>query len=227
MRLNRYIASANGMSRRAADDAIAAGRINVNGVLGVLGQNIEASDTVTLDSSPLKLPVAYAYVIFNKPSGPIASRVQQGKTPTIYAGLPSEFRRLRSVGRLDGDSSGLLVLTDDGDYAFRQTHPSFQKEKRYEVSLATKLTSGDAEKLRLGVDLEDGLSRLGLSEINGRDVTVRLSEGRNRQIRRSFGALGYEVVRLHRTHFGTLDLSDLKAGEWRTFTPISDNGDHL
>lgn len=226
MRLNRYIASANGMSRRAADDAIGDGRLRVNGKPGLLGQNVEASDSVTLDGEPITLPVAHTYVIFNKPISHVTSRVQQGDTPTIYALLPPELHRLRSVGRLDRDSSGLLVLTDDGDYAFRQTHPSFQKEKRYEVGLSSPLTPADAAKLRHGVALADGVSRLGLDDVNGCNVTVRLSEGRNRQIRRSFGALGYEVVRLHRTHFGALVLGDLQPGEWRSFVPVTDNGDH-
>jgi len=227
MRLNRYVASANGMSRRAADDAIAGGRLKVNGDTGRLGQNVETSDRVSLDGKTLTLPVAYTYVIFNKPVGHVASRVQQGNTPTIYALLPPELHRLRSVGRLDRDSSGLLVLTDDGDYAFRQTHPSFQKEKRYEVGLSQKLTPQDADKLRSGVVLEDGVSALSLDNIDDHGVTVRLSEGRNRQIRRSFGALGYDVVRLHRTHFGTLVLGDLKPGEWRKFVPATDTGDHV
>lgn len=219
MRLNRYVAAASGLSRRGADDAIAAGHVSVNGRPGSLGQTVTDSDRVELDGTLLIVPEHHTYIIFYKPVNTVTSRRRQGTTPTIYDRLPSEFHRLRSVGRLDRYSSGLLVLTDDGDYAHRQTHPSFEKNKRYEVKLSKPLSSDDANHLRNGVVLEDGLSRMGLEAVRGTSVVVILREGRNRQIRRSFAALGYAVVELHRTDFGDLSLDGLKPGEWRQFNP--------
>ena len=215
MRLNRYIASATGLSRRAADEAIEAGRVRVGTEPGKLGQEIGESDKVYLDEKLLTLPKGFTYIVYNKPVGLIVSRVHQGEADTIYDHLPPEFERLRSVGRLDRDSSGLLVLTDDGDYAHRQTHPKFEKSKRYEVILNKPLSESDHKLLESGVALEDGTSRLGLPEVNGKNVVVTISEGRNRQIRRSFEALGYTVVGLHRTEFGDLKLDTLKPGDWR------------
>ncbi len=215
MRLNRYIASATGLSRRAADEAIAAGRVRIASALGELGQEVSDSDQVFLDDKPLKLPESYTYIIYNKPVGLVVSRKHQGEADTIYDHLPPEFERLRNVGRLDRDSSGLLVLTDDGDYAHRQTHPKFEKLKRYEVRLDQPLKAADIKRLEAGVTLDDGTSRLGLSNLRGTDVVVQMSEGRNRQIRRSFEALGYRVVGLHRTNFGEHGLDGLKPGEWR------------
>jgi 23S rRNA pseudouridine2605 synthase len=225
MRLNRYLAQATGLSRRGADEIIEAGRVRVNDGLSALGQLVTTSDQVWLDGAPLEMPQEHRYVIFHKPVGTITSRRQQGSTPTIYRQLPADFERLRSVGRLDRDSSGLLVLTDDGDYAHRLSHPSFQKNKRYEVELSRPLSQDDANHLRNGVQLEDGLSRLGLEQANDRHVVVTISEGRNRQIRRSFDALGYTVVKLHRTNLGDLALGDLKPGEWRDFRPEASNND--
>jgi pseudouridine synthase len=215
MRLNRYIASANGMSRRAADEAISAGRVRVGEERGTLGQVVTDDDRVYLDDKLLSLPKEFTYIIYNKPVGLVVSRQHQGDDEIIYDHLPPEFERLRSVGRLDRDSSGLLVLTDDGDYAHKQTHPTFEKSKRYEVRLDKPLKDDDAQLLRAGVALEDGMSRLGLSDIKSKDVVVTISEGRNRQIRRSFEALGYTVIGLHRTDFGDLSLDGLKPGEWR------------
>ncbi len=215
MRLNRYIASATGLSRRAADDAITAGRVRVSNFRGELGQEVSDTDQVFLDDILLKLPESYTYIIYNKPIGLIVSRKHQGQADTIYDHLPPEFERLRSVGRLDRDSSGLLVLTDDGDYAHRQTHPKYMKTKRYEVRLDQPLKAADIKHLEAGVTLDDGASRLTLSNMRGTDVVVTMSEGRNRQIRRSFEALGYRVVGLHRTNFGEHDLDGLKPGEWR------------
>jgi pseudouridine synthase len=125
---------------------------------------------------------------------------------------------LKSVGRLDRDSSGLLVLTDDGMYAHQHLHPSFTKTKRYTVKLSKPLSETDAALLQSGVELDDGLSRLQLKDIDGRAMTVILHEGRNRQIRRSFSALGYRVVQLHRTNFGSLKLGELEPGEYRELT---------
>jgi pseudouridine synthase len=219
MRLNRYIAQATGISRRAADEAITAGRVRLEQKKAVLGQDISDRDKVYLDERLLATLSEFTYIIYYKPIGLVVSRRQQGNASTIYDRLPAEFENLRSVGRLDRESSGLLVLTDDGDYAHRQTHPSFEKTKRYEVRLNKPLEADDAKHLQQGVKLEDGMSKLGIESSEAMNVVVILKEGRNRQIRRSFAALDYRVVKLHRTDFGNLNLGGLKPGEWRKFTP--------
>jgi pseudouridine synthase len=184
---------------------------------GSLGQDVAEGAEVRLDGEVITIPDSLTYIIYNKPVGLVVSRRHQGEASTIYDKLPPEFERLRPVGRLDRDSSGLLVLTDDGDYAHEQTHPSFEKTKRYEIKLNTPLSHDDANHLRQGVSLDDGPSRLGLETTGGSFVVVTISEGRNRQIRRSFEALDYSVIALHRTDFGSLSLGALKPGAWRHF----------
>lgn len=149
----------------------------------------------------------------DKPPGVLCSRRSQGGVPTIYSLLPEKYARLKPAGRLDKDSSGLLLLTDDGDYAHQLTHPSFGKIKRYEVSLNLPLSSEDQRHIsRQGIKLPDGTSRLELSRLlpdNDRVWRVSMSQGRNRQIRRTFAALGLLVTRLHRVALGPYSLDQL------------------
>mgnify|MGYP001256342251 CR=1 FL=1 len=216
MRLNKFIAQASGLSRRVADQAIVAGRVKVNGSAPSLAQNISGKDVVTLDDKPLNLPENLQTVVLNKPVGYVCSRDGQG-SKTIYELLPKKLHHLKPVGRLDKNSSGLLLLTNDGNLAHELTHPKFQKSKVYKIALNKPFKPADLTAIQKGVRLEDGLSRLELERINNTDDTnwkVIMSEGRNRQIRRTFDALGYNVVKLHRTHFGTYVLGDLKIGEF-------------
>jgi 23S rRNA pseudouridine2605 synthase len=150
--------------------------------------------------------------MINKPAGYVCSRTGQGSS-TVYDLLPADLHRLNPVGRLDKDSSGLLLMTDDGDLANRLTHPRYAKEKVYEVGLDRALSEEDASRIRQGVELPDGLSRLGLSG-SGKDLVITMSEGRNRQVRRTFAALGYGVVRLHRVSFGGYGLGSLQEGRY-------------
>lgn len=215
MRINQYVASASGLSRRAADTAIAAGRVHVNGQTASLGANIAEGDLVTLDGQSITPTATFTYILLNKPAGYVSSRVRQGNDPTLYALLPSELRRLRIAGRLDRDSSGLILLTDDGTFIQELTHPSSEKSKRYELKLDQPIKPADVPRLEAGVTLTDGPSRLSVEYVIGKTLAVRLSEGRNRQLRRTFGALGYRVDRLHRTAIGPFELADLASGEWR------------
>lgn len=217
MRINVFIAQASNMSRRAADQAIQAGRIQVNGQQAVLGDQVEPTDTVTLDGRVLKAAAPTQTIMLHKPVGYVCSRRGQG-SKTVYELLPAELRHLRPVGRLDKDSSGLLVMTNDGQLAHQLTHPSFQKEKVYEVVLDKPLQATDQQQItREGVQLDDGPSRLGLRSSSGDNLTwqVSMHEGRNRQIRRTFEALGYQVTKLHRTQFGNYKLSDLPPAKYR------------
>lgn len=224
MRLNKYIAQASGLSRREADRLIQEGRVTLNGEAAEIGQSADPDDVVRVDGEVLE-PQNKTTILLNKPPGYITSRTQQGATPTIYALLPESLRALKYIGRLDKDSRGLLLLTNDGDLMQELTHPSFEKSKIYYVVLDSSLSEPDRNEIQEGVELDDGISKLDIAEANS-DVTntynlkpytyrITMREGRNRQIRRTFAALGYEVVDLLRTEFGEYSLGDLEEGEYR------------
>ena len=156
--------------------------------------------------------------MLNKPVGYVSSRKAQGEVPTLYELLPEKYQKLKTVGRLDKNSSGLILLTNDGDFAFKHTHPKFYKLKTYLVELDQTLAPLHQQEISdFGIHLEDGLSKLFLTKLDkGRlKWQVEMSEGRNRQIRRTFAALGYKVVKLHRIEFGNYQLGDLKTGEFK------------
>ena len=224
-RLNKYLAFHLGVSRRQADDIISKKEIAINGHPVDLGAKIGPNDEVTINGNPIGKRKEYRYIALNKPTGYVCSRRKQGKTPTIYELLPANLHNLKPVGRLDANSSGLLILTDDGDLAFKLTHPKFKKTKRYIVKLNHELEPLHQQMIAdFGVNLPDGISQLGLtrrSENSRADWTVTMQEGRNRQIRRTFAALGYEVVKLHRTDFGNYHLSNLQPGRWQKIKPQS------
>jgi 23S rRNA pseudouridine2605 synthase len=216
-RLNKYIATNFGVSRREADLLIQQGKVMINGVKAEIGQRVEDGDKVTIsgkDVAEQKL----IYLALNKPVGYVCSRKRQGDTPTIFELLPEKYQSLKNVGRLDRDSSGLILLTNDGDFAFQMTHPKFVKTKVYEVEIDRELEPLHQQMISdFGVDLPDGRSQLGLARLsddNRRQWQVTMSEGRNRQIRRTFDALGYKVVALHRIKFGVYELSGLPEGEF-------------
>jgi 23S rRNA pseudouridine2605 synthase len=216
-RVNKLIAHATGISRREADNAIAAGRVTINGQKAVMGSQAGETDTVLLDGKPVVGAThTYTYLLLNKPVGYVCSRRRQGDYPTIYELLNETDRKLKPVGRLDRDSSGVLLLTDDGDLAHRMTHPKFQKRKVYEIKLDKELEPLHQQMISdIGVSLEDGTSQLTLERLNDTSRTewrVMMSEGRNRQIRRTFASLGYTVTALHRTSFGPFTIGEMKPG---------------
>lgn len=217
-RLNKHLALALGISRREADDMIASGRVTVDGKAISLGARISSSSTVAVDDTPLGVTPNYRYVVFNKPTGYVCSRKSQGENPTIYDLLPTDMASLKPVGRLDKDSSGVLVLTNDGDFAHQMTHPKFAKVKIYRVSLDHPLAPLHQQMIAdYGIEIGDGTSKLGLERIDDerKDWIVTMGEGRNRQIRRTFLSLGYAVTALHRTDFGVYSLGDIKPGEYK------------
>ena len=214
MRINKFVAQATGLSRRAADAAITEGRVLVNRKAPEQGQQVAPRDLITLDGKPLNVDVHKKTIMLHKPVGYVCSRDGQG-SKTVYDLLPTELHHLKPVGRLDKDSSGLLLMSNDGELAHQLTHPSFEKNKEYEVKLDKPLTAADHEKLFDGVSLEDGLSRFEKIIRNSDDeFRVSLHEGKNRQIRRTFAALGYKVIKLHRVSFGPYILSDLTPGKF-------------
>lgn len=212
MRLNQFLAKHTPLSRRSADEAIEAGRVQVNDRVAEVGQTTNENDRVTLDGNDI-VQKSTKTIMINKPTKIICSKDQQGNVPTIYSLLPDSLQHLSYLGRLDKDTSGLLLMSNDGDLIQRVTHPSHEVEKQYEVQLNRVLEPQDLQTLQAGVQLEDGPSKLRMSG-KARDWTVIIHEGRNRQIRRSFEALGYEVVKLHRSRVGNLTLGNLKSSEY-------------
>ncbi len=215
MRINAYIALATGLSRRQADNLIQQRRVSVGPQLAVLGTQVPPDTQVYLDGKILKLPSSRTVILLNKPVGFVVSRKGQG-SKTIYDLLPPDFKELKPVGRLDKESSGLIMLTNDGKLANSLAHPSMAKQKVYQITLDKPLTPSIKSKINQGVRLDDGLSHLKIDSLSPdlRSMSVRMSEGRNRQIRRTFASLGYEVIRLHRVQFGKFNLNNLKDGQW-------------
>ena len=246
IRLNRFLAERLGVSRRQADEMIAKGRVRVNGQTAGLGGRVTATDRVEVlrgeqrtgrvevrdgrrairQAEPRTVAaeeahrearawhvvpwsVRHIYLAMNKPVGYVCSRRRQDTAPTIYELLPADLQSLKTVGRLDKDSEGLILLTNDGEFGFRMTHPNRALEPLHQQMI------GD-----FGVELKDGRSQLGLTKLDDgrRRWQVEMSEGRNRQIRRTFGALGYTVTRLKRLEFGAYRLSGLQPGEWCELT---------
>jgi len=219
LRLNKHLALQLGVSRREADDLIDRGRVTINGATATLGARFNQGDEIIVNGKVLAGDTAYEYLILHKPADYVCSRRQQGDTPTIYELLPTKYHHLKPVGRLDRDSSGIILLTNDGNFAFQMTHPKFAKTKIYQVSLDSELAPLHQQMINdYGVQLEDGTSTLQLeraSDTNRLDWIVTMREGRNRQIRRTFSALGYTVTSLHRTNFGNYALGDIKLGEFK------------
>lgn len=218
MRINKYIAAATGISRRVADKAVEQGNVLINGEPATPGQEVTDQDEVIVSGKTIKPPDQTQTIMFNKPTGYVVSRDGQG-SKTIYELLPPELHHLKPIGRLDKDSSGLLLLTNDGQLAQELTHPKYQKTKVYEVHLSQPLAPLHHQMISdHGLQLTDGLSKLILERLrdgNDQDWKVIMHEGRNRQIRRTFAALGYSITRLHRTHFGPYALKGLSSEQIR------------
>ncbi len=222
MRLNKFLAERIGISRREADDLITSGRVTVDGKIAEFGMQIDDNTGVLVDKKNVAFSHNYTYLMLNKPRGYVSSRRRQGETPTLYELLPKNLQTLKTVGRLDKESSGLILLTDDGDFAFRMTHPKFFKIKTYIVELDKPLAPLHQQMISdIGITLPDGLSKLFITkladkngEISGKRLQVEMSEGRNRQIRRTFAALGYEVTDLDRIEFGHYKLGELERGKF-------------
>lgn len=217
MRINKFIALSSGLSRRASDAAVVQGRVSINGHIAQTGSSVPDDATVTLDGILVRPPTATQTILLNKPVGYVVSRAGQGAR-TIYDLLPTRLHQLKPVGRLDKDSSGLLLMTNDGALAHQLTHPRFQKVKIYEIQLDKPLQPLHRQMINdMGIQLEDGPSKLTLvrlHEANDQAWQITMTEGRNRQIRRTFAALGYTVTKLHRTQFGPYQLASIPKATW-------------
>lgn len=219
IRINQFVAKSTGVSRRNADELVETGRVKVNGVKAKIGQSIESGDQVTLDGKRLAQKEVTT-IIFNKPVGYVCSRKKQGDDPTIYELLPQDYDHLNPVGRLDKDSSGLMILSNDGDLVYSLSHPSTGKWKQYYIETHRELSDAQIKKLNAGVNLEDGISKLKTSpKENG--YIVEMQEGRNRQIRRTVEAIGAKVTKLQRLSIGEIELNNLPEGKWQKIAEAS------
>jgi 23S rRNA pseudouridine2605 synthase len=220
LRLARYLAHSGAASRRAAEKLIAAGRVTVGGeVVRDPARDVDESSGVTLDGEPLAPEPREVYAL-HKPAGVVSTAKDTHGRRTVVEFVPSE-RRLYPVGRLDADTTGLLLLTNDGDLANKLTHPSFEVEKTYRVSVEPPETSEtELRLLREGVELDDGLTApASAREIEPGLLEITIREGRKRQVRRMCEAIGHRVIALERIAFGPLRLERLPEGEFRRLTP--------
>lgn len=224
-RINKYIAECTGCSRRKAEEFINKGLVKLNGsVVNDLSIKVTAEDKVFLKGKILKLP-RHRYIIFNKPPGYITTRADEKGRKTIYDLLPEAYHELKPVGRLDKDTSGLLLLTNDGDLINRLTHPKYKVPKRYRVNIKGNFTAKEANLFAEGVDIgeeqpayADVLS-VKLIDKNTYEVNLLLKQGYNRQIRRMFEKLSLEVTALKRISIGPLNLKGLRRAEYSIITP--------
>src|SRR5689334_23083956 len=217
MRLNAWLARAGVASRRKADELIKAGRVTVNGRPGELNTFVAAGDDVRLDGASLERQ-RLAYVLLNKPRGVVTTASDPQGRPTVV-GLVGHPTRIVPVGRLDAETTGALLLTNDGELAHRLAHPRYQVDKVYDVGLDRDPDPDALRRLREGVELDDGPAAPAAVRRIGRGrVELVLHEGRKHQVKRMLEAVGYRVVRLHRPRYAALDLRGLEPGEWRELT---------
>ncbi len=219
IRLQKHLAAAGVCSRRKAEDLIQDGRVCVNGaVADRLGSKVDPqSDTVTVDGRPVHPASAKIYILLNKPPGYVSSCYQQ-QEKTIME-LVDVNHRVFPVGRLDKESTGLMLLTNDGELHNRLSHPSFDHEKTYEVTAARTLSNAELRRLREGVRIRGKKTRPArVVRLSGRRFQIILREGRNRQIRRMVGKLGTRVVDLRRIKMADISVKGLAQGQWRYLT---------
>lgn len=223
IRLNKYLSNAGICSRREADVLIQTGVVTVNGeIITELGYKVNPGDSVQYDGETINAETK-RYVLLNKPKGFITTMDDPMGRKTVMGLIRKACReRIYPVGRLDRDTTGLLLFTNDGDMAKKLTHPRYQAKKIYHVELNKSVAREDLEKLMKGVDLEDGRTRFDMADFvkdgSAREIGVELHSGKNRIVRRMFEALGYEVIKLDRVQFSGLTKKDLPRGMFRHLT---------
>ncbi len=219
-RLQKLLAAVGFGSRRTCEDLIAAGRVTVNGEVAVLGRRVDPDrDLVEVDGAPIGVRPGLVYYLLNKPAGVVTTSKDTHGRPTVIDLVPAE-PRVFSVGRLDADTEGLLILTNDGELANRIAHPRHGVDKEYLAEVAGgKVPPGAIRRLREGVELDDG--RTAPAKVSQPDpgvLRIVIHEGRNRQVRRMCEAVGHSVTRLVRTRIGPITDRALAPGEWRDWT---------
>jgi 23S rRNA pseudouridine2605 synthase len=221
VRLNKFIAQSGAASRRKADLLIEAGQVSINGrVIKELGTQVDPiNDRVVVEGLTIRLPNIKSYIAFYKPRGTLSTVSGPGETLEPFL---AEMRDpgLFHVGRLDKDSEGLLLITNDGEWANRVTHPRYQTSKEYELEIDRAISTVEVERLLQGVELDDGLFKAdALEEVGPKKLRVTIHDGRNRVLRRVFAQLGYEVNLLKRLRIGEVRLGRMKPGQWKSIGP--------
>mgnify|MGYP003298987297 CR=1 FL=1 len=223
IRIQKYLSDIGAMSRRAAEREIVAGNISVNGITSKLGDKIDPDiDAVLFGGMPVVSQNKKYYILLNKPAGYITTAEDEKGRKTIYDIIPPELKKLKPVGRLDKDSTGLIIMTNDGELINEMTHPSIKVPKVYLVSINGKLTPEHGEKMYNGFEIETdtGEKKMAYAQVlpielgdKSSTLQVTLHQGINRQIRKMFAVLGFEVVSLKRVQHGTITLEGLKKGQ--------------
>jgi len=216
MRINKFLASAGHGARRKCEALVTSGKVTVNGaVTWNLGIQIEDGDEVRVNGQIATAGDNFIYIMLNKPRGYITSASDERGRKTVFDLVPSDTR-LFSVGRLDYDTEGLLLLTNDGEFTKKLTHPSSKVEKTYIVTTDKPVTSAHLKILESGIEIDGELTHPAKArKLVGNNTELKITQGRNRQVRRMFSALGYNVTGLRRTAVGTFKLGDLATGKWR------------
>ncbi|HET9721705.1 MAG TPA: pseudouridine synthase [Candidatus Saccharimonadales bacterium] len=214
MRLNAFLARAGVESRRGADRLIKAGRVSVNGRLGQLNDAVSDEDDIKVNGRRISAQ-SLRYILLHKPAGYV-STLKDPENRVKVSDLVKIDERVVPVGRLDFDTTGVLLLTNDGKLANRLMHPSFKVDKTYEAEVAGVITSKILNTLSIGVDLEDGKTASARAKrLSDNKLELTIHEGRNHQVKRMLAAVGLPVKKLHRSKYGPLSLDDLKPGRWR------------
>ena len=225
MRINKFLTEQGVASRRGSDQLIFEGRVKINGRLAVAGDNVEPSDTVELDGKILSHKVKYEYYLLNKPKGYVCTVSDEKDRKTVMQLLPEGAGRVYPVGRLDYETEGLLILTNDGDLAYRLTAPQNEIPKTYLVKIEGTIALSELNRLRSGVEIEKGVvtkkCKINIVETdkNFTKLHVVLTEGKNREIRKMFEVIGKHITFLKRIKIGDLTLSGLDRGKVRKLTP--------
>jgi 23S rRNA pseudouridine2605 synthase len=218
MRLNAYLARAGVASRRGADELIKAGRVRVNGEPGQLNTFVESRDRVEVDGRRVALQ-RLTYLLLNKPAGVVTTARDPQRRPTVVELVP-RGTRVAPVGRLDADTTGALLLTNDGPLAHRLAHPRYGVEKVYEVEVEGEPDAAALRRLRDGVELDDGFTAPArVRRLAPSTIELAIHEGRNRQVKRMLVAVGHPVRRLHRSGYAGLTVEGLEPGRWRELEP--------
>ncbi len=220
MRLNKYLAQCGLGSRRAVESLIVAGRVTIAGkqILDLSRRVVDGED-VRVDGKKALLPSELRYIILNKPIGYLTSRSDPFEKPVIYDLLPEELQSLHYVGRLDFNSRGLILLTDDGDLTHKLLHPKFEIPRVYQVQTETPLMASERDALRAGVEIEpDVIVRAFKVRSNGDGIEITLKEGKNREIRKMLDVFGHKVIDLKRIAFAGVQLGHLPEGKFRSLS---------
>jgi 23S rRNA pseudouridine2605 synthase len=214
VRLNAYLARTGVASRRGADELIKTGRVRVNGVRGELNTFVKEGDVVDLDGR-LLVPQRLAYVLLHKPAGVVTTASDPHGRPTVV-GLVEHESRVVPVGRLDADTTGVLLLTNDGDLAHQLAHPRYEVEKVYEAEVEGEPSEEALAKLAQGIELEEGVTAPArVRRLETSRIELSIHEGRKHQVKRMLEAVGHPVRRLHRSRYAGLTVEDLEPGQWR------------